>query len=513
MDLGLIVLLKEKLQCGTCKDVLVEINEPSLLAVNDGVIDPARLQTFVRAEIVSWTIVTNKFGCKYYQYDLKYDSAVLQDEDEQIGECNVLRVCCAECVFDYVDQRFIDEATVSSLLNNGDNSFTHDDGLGNLTTIQFGHTLEETAPGELTLTRPNATTDVVNVTNIVNLPITGTGILGDPLDVLISTDVGNSLVLGTDSGLYVTPAGGETVTTLVDNADNTFTYTSEDATVTVFDAAHTLAEIGTAELRMTRPDGTFDDVDLSVFVGLPIEGTGTSIDPLTILLSADVGNAISLGTDSGLFVDPAATVNVTLPITGDGSGGSPLDILLSADADNVIVLGTDSGLYVPDQVETPDSIILTRSPANSDNNGSGTTFNLRIQTMSAAGTSTSRYLIQVPADWDTAQDPLVRARLSNANAADGNIRYEWGLAYFAPGELLDSVDDETLGFTHVVATAAGVLYETVAQALTAASISPGDFVRVVFRRQGGDAADTQTGSSNLFEISIEFPRTGFGVTT
>lgn len=43
-------------------------------------------------------------------------------------------------------------------------------------------------------------------------PVTGSGVVGDPLGVKLSTDPGNALVLGTDGGMYVPPSAGGGIT-------------------------------------------------------------------------------------------------------------------------------------------------------------------------------------------------------------------------------------------------------------------------------------------------------------
>jgi hypothetical protein len=694
MLLELIAVLRCKLECGQCADVIVQIDDPALLAANEGEEDPVKLKTFLRGSIKEWVLVKNVKTCEeYYQYTIEYDDDQLAEGVTGIDECRILKVCCADCLIDYVDEQFIDEATIASLIDNGDNTFTFDNGLGDTTTIDFAHTLSEPVPNTVRLTRPDGSFDEVVISGLASLtelPITGDGTLGNEIGLLISTDVGNVATLGTDSGVFVPPSAGETITTLVDNGDNTFTYTSEDLTVTVVDFAHTLQAGGTGVITLLRPDATFDNVDVTVNTTLPLFNTGAPGDPLDILLSTDVGNNIALGTDSGLFVPTgAATVSTSLPIMGDGSGGSPVDLLFSVDVGNVATTGTDGGLFVPTPVTvtalpitgdgsggspvdllfsvdvgnvattgtdgglfvptpvivtalpitgdgsagspvdllfstdvgneattgtdggifvppptvfsmlpltgdgssgtpldlvfstdvgnvattgtdggvfvptptvvtslpvtgdgsagtpvdllfstdvgniattgtdggvfvpaagafpSPGSILITRNAAESDNNGSGNLFGVRIASMGAGGTTASVYIFQVPANWDTALSPTVRARLSNQNAADGNIRFEWRARYFAIGDTLVGVDDQTITFTHVVVGGTDVLYQPTPQTLTPGLIAVGDYVSLAFVRLGGDAADTQSGNANLHQISMEFPRVAgsFGVTT
>lgn len=734
MFLELISLLDEKLECGPCADVLVQVDDPALLAANEGEIDPVKLQTFLKGTIKEFTIVADKFNCRYYQYTIEYDDEQLAEGVTGIDECQVVKICCANCLIDYVDEQFIDEATIASLIDNGDNTFTFDNGLGDTTTIDFAHSLSEPVDGTVRLTRPNGTFDEVDVSVTVTPggPLSGTGTAADPLDFLISADVGNDIILGSDDGIYlnVPAAPGETITTLVDNGDNTFTYTSEDATITTFDAAHTLQSGAPGVIRLVRPDATFDDVDVTVNADLPLQGTGAPASHLTVLLSADAGNVIVLGTDSGLYANSPTTVVTTLPILGDGSGGNPVDLLISADGGNNIVLGTDSGIYantpitqfaiqgdgsvgspieiffsgdadnqaqlgtdnglfvpppsvtvslpiigdglagnpidllfsvdvgniattgsdggiyVPtagstvttslpitgdgsggspvdllisvdagnqitlggdggvyvapetvfvalpivgdgsvgspidllisvdagNQITTggdggvyvaPETIVtafpiigdgsagspvdllisvdagnelvigsdnglyapavpnpgilrVVRNAAESDNNGDGTTFGIRRQAMGPAATTESTYLFQVPESWDSATNVEINARYSNNSAGDGDIRFQWGIAAFANGEVLDAVDDQTITFSeNILGAAANTFTITTVQSISAANLAVGDFLRLTLRRLGADILDTQSGTINLYQVQCRFSRVNgnFQVTT
>src|SRR5690606_29173421 len=73
------------------------------------------------------------------------------------------------------------------------------------------------------------------------IEVTGTGTAGDPYVVSIAEGVANSMLITNASGdlEWATIAdivqANETVTTLVNNNDGTYTYTSEDGTVTTVD--------------------------------------------------------------------------------------------------------------------------------------------------------------------------------------------------------------------------------------------------------------------------------------
>src|SRR5690606_29410825 len=87
-----------------------------------------------------------------------------------------------------------------------------------------------------------------------------------PLTVdLISIDANNDILAGTDGGLYLdvsSVAISETVTTLADNGDGTFTYTSEDGTITTFDSRlATVADNGDGTFDITDDSGTTITID------------------------------------------------------------------------------------------------------------------------------------------------------------------------------------------------------------------------------------------------------------
>lgn len=239
------ILLEEPLKCGKCDSLFIKLNDPSLLLVNDGV--PVEdIKQFITGEVVEFEEVSPPGSCDIvYRYTLQYDDALLLDPGDPLDACDIERVCCADCLLEFILE------------------------------LDFTHTLVSPECGQLVFTTPTGDVNNITILTCANLPITGDGTSGNPLDILISADPNNILTLGGDSGLYVTAHIVETITTLVDNVDNTFTYTSEDATVTIFDAAHQLSEPVARTVRLTRPDGTFDDVPLDFDHTLtePVENT------------------------------------------------------------------------------------------------------------------------------------------------------------------------------------------------------------------------------------------------
>ena len=465
MFLQLPVVLKDKLECGPCSEILIQISNTEILAANEGVIDPKKIQSFVRAKIVSWTIVTNKEGCKFYQYILEYDDDQLLDPQVQVGECDIVKVCCADCTIDYVDERFIDAATVSSLIDNGDNSFTHDDGLANLSTVSFAHTLSKPAADTIRLTRPDATTDDVSIIVSADLPLQGDGSLLSPLNLLISTDPGNIVVLGADQGLYATETP-ETITTLVDNGNFSFTYSSEDATDTTINFSYAL-QTAAGTVTLVLPDTALDTQDL--------------------------------------------IVNANLPVTGDG-GLTPLDVSISADAGNQLTLGTDSGLFVP-SVNSPLEVIRTAQETIHGNTDVSVVNGFPVMTLAdGVDAPTFSCHVKVPDDWDPTTDPELFFRVFGQNNTDGDFRFSIARKAVALGEATTGGEDESFVFNQA-SPGANILFETVHQNLAAASISPGDTLRITLARIGSHPQDDQTGDLYALSCHVIFQRTGSGVST
>lgn len=91
------------------------------------------------------------------------------------------------------------------------------------------------ADGTITLTSENGTVTINQITTGTGAP-TGATPTGNPIYV----DVATGDIYTYDGTSWNLQGGStETTTTLVDNGDGTFTYTSEDSTVTVFDADKT----------------------------------------------------------------------------------------------------------------------------------------------------------------------------------------------------------------------------------------------------------------------------------
>jgi hypothetical protein len=154
------------------------------------------------------------------------------------------------------------------------------------------------------------------------------GVTYDPVTGVISadisTDVGNALVLGTDTGLFVPTAAVDCAAVRpCISATGGAAYDPVTGVITAdlsTDLGNTLILGGDGGLYV--PPVTCDQVR-PCLSGI----NGVTYDPVTGVISADIstdaGNVLALGTDTGLFV-PAATVAVACGLNGTGAVADPL---------------------------------------------------------------------------------------------------------------------------------------------------------------------------------------------
>lgn len=160
---------------------------------------------------------------------------------------------------------------VTTLVDNLDNTFTYTSEDGTIVTIDFGDvvtTVVDNLDGTITYTDETGSPTVLDICAIIaNCSI---GALSDVDVTTTPPSLNNILKWDGSNWVPVAPAAGsETVTTLVDNLDNTFTYTSEDATITTIDFGETLTSL------VDNLDGTFTYTDE--------DGTPIVIDVCTLL--------------------------------------------------------------------------------------------------------------------------------------------------------------------------------------------------------------------------------------
>ncbi|QBA63476.1 beta strand repeat-containing protein [Muriicola soli] len=173
---------------------------------------------------------------------------------------------------------------------------------------------------------------------------------------LISTDVNNNLIFGTDGRLYLnvdSAASGETITSIVDNTDGTFTYTNENS-IPVIISKSDITDLGDGTYTFTNNDGSdvvidtrassnpYDNTVTGLLTANDVQGAldelaaggdnqDISTDNSAGNITIDNGSTIVLNVDDA-DADPTNELNSTLTLTGttvqltDAGGTLPLDL-------------------------------------------------------------------------------------------------------------------------------------------------------------------------------------------
>ncbi|MGW9685650.1 hypothetical protein [Flagellimonas sp. 2504JD1-5] len=196
----------------------------------------------------------------------------------------------------------------------------------------------------------------------LNISLEDDGVAPSTVD-LISANANNDISSGTDGGLYLNVASvsiSETITTLADNLDGTYTYTSENGTPTTFTG--TDDQIA-SEVNITDAGGNFTATEVE---GALAELAAGSTDDQNIeSLGVDVGtNVLTVGIENGTsqtvdlsHLDDAGTddqtaAEVTYDNTTSGLTATDTQAAIdevaagSTDDQNIENLGVDLGTNV-----------------------------------------------------------------------------------------------------------------------------------------------------------------------
>lgn len=203
----------------------------------------------------------------------------------------------------------------------------------------------------------------------------------------------------------------ETVTTLVDNGDGSLTYTSENGTVTTFDAAtSTLTyDAGTHDLTFTDEDGVAQVINLdnptlaytpatNTLTHVAPDGTVTNIDlsdldNTSVVTNLIAGNRIATHDDgNGTVVDIDETIttltqnDLTGDITYTAEDGTTSTVdVVSTDANNDITAGADGGAFVDVTAEETTTVAsynaTTHEITYTDEDGNNTVLDLDVGTI------------------------------------------------------------------------------------------------------------------------------------
>ena len=246
------------------------------------------------------------------------------------------------------------EETVTTLVDNGDGTFTYTSEDGTQTTYDETTTTialstdnqtieyidENGVQTDLNLcaavdsceTVTSLTFNTVN-NELIYLDENGTSnviSLGDLVSVVTDDNANTNVqtIATHTSGDGTVTAIEETVTTLVDNGDGTFTYTSEDGTQTTYDETTTTIALSTDNQTIEYIDENGVQTDLNLCAAVDSCETVTSLtfntvnNELIYLDENGTSNVISLGDLVSVVTDDNANTNVQTIAThtsGDGT--------------------------------------------------------------------------------------------------------------------------------------------------------------------------------------------------
>lgn len=196
-------------------------------------------------------IVYRRLEAGQYVYYVYYDDTDLGEgvEPDTLSQCDVLKACCYDCAAEYVDEKIIQASNPFTV--SGDTGVDQSIAPGDTLLIAGGIAAETIASNTDTLT----------------------------VDVQVSSDANNAIMLGGDGGLYAAAGGGG-----------------------IIDCNDTLACINATGL---------------------ITGDGSPGDPFSVIISTDPGNIAIVGTDTGVFV-PATVSDLMAFLAFSAIGGNTI---------------------------------------------------------------------------------------------------------------------------------------------------------------------------------------------
>ncbi|MGS2763847.1 hypothetical protein ACVBDU_16395, partial [Sinomicrobium sp. M5D2P9] len=244
----------------------------------------------------------------------------------------------------------------------------------------------------------------------------------------------------------------ETLTTIVDNNDGTFTYTDEDGTPTIIDVSNleTLTTIAlnpdNIHIDYTDEDGVVTQLDLSAIIA--------NLETLTTIVDNNDGTFTYTdedGTPTIIDVSNLETLTsmVQDDITGvitytDEDGIASTAEVISADANNLVQVGTDGGSFI-------DATTLTEPWFSADTNTGATLNTEDIYHFGYVGIGTEApdrgLLIENNNINDNKDDIMIRTYSGiSSNTPAINLRRAAGTAD-APENLVDGDNIGALAFT------------------------------------------------------------------
>ncbi|MEP0442893.1 hypothetical protein [Nonlabens ulvanivorans] len=239
-----------------------------------------------------------------------------------------------------------------SLIDNADGTYTFTDAAGNTVTIADTSisTLIDNTDGTYTYTDELGNQTIIDTSFIESLTSLGLNASQTGLEYTDEDGVITTLDLTT------VVQNLETITTLVDNTDGTFTYTNEAGTPVTIDtnAAETLTTLvlnaDDTNLDYTDEDGVTTQLDFTALVQ-NLETITTLVDNTdgTFTYTNEAGTPVTIDTNAAetltTFVqdDTSATGEITYT---DEAGNPSTAQVVSSDANNNIQVGLDGGAFL-----------------------------------------------------------------------------------------------------------------------------------------------------------------------
>src|SRR5690554_2631396 len=283
-------------------------------------------------------------------YDVTENQLSYVDED---GNTHVIQLNNTNLSYDSTDQKLVytnskgetqeidlgtlvaGNETVTTLIDNNDGTYTYTSENGTVTVIDIPASIlnnfeEIVKSGPVTVDGNTFTTIeeyieyIANTSIMINggdmITVTGDGTATDPYVVSIEAGAPDSMLITNAAGdlewttIESIVQGNETITTLVDNNDGTYTYTSEDGTITVIDIPASILN-NFEEIVKSGPvtvDGnTFTTIEeyieyianTSITINggdmITVTGDGTATDPYVVSIEAGAPDSMLITNAAG----------------------------------------------------------------------------------------------------------------------------------------------------------------------------------------------------------------------
>ncbi|MGS2761112.1 hypothetical protein ACVBDU_02455, partial [Sinomicrobium sp. M5D2P9] len=206
--------------------------------------------------------------------------------------------------------------TVTTLVDNQDGTFTYTNEAGEVVAFDANTTaMADNGDGTYTFTNANGDTITVDVPSSVVENITNEGDIFNAIENLIK-NIGGNVYYDGDQFTYLDENGdtqtinfeelvqaNETVTTLVDNQDGTFTYTNEAGEIVAFDANTTaMVDNGDGTYTFTNANGDTITVDVPSSVVENITNEGDIFNAIENLIK-NIGGNVYYDGDQFTYLD------------------------------------------------------------------------------------------------------------------------------------------------------------------------------------------------------------------